>query len=70
MGRVCRKAKKFGYYFCEGNNPHLESDDIQFYKNGTVRVYIYAINCYYDGYYTIAKDRTPDQMYQIIEALK
>lgn len=64
------KAKKFGYYLCEGNNPYLESDDIQFYKNGKVCVYIYVKDYYYNRYYPIAWDRTPNQMNQLMEALR
>lgn len=64
---LCEKAKKFGYYLCGIDDSCLENDDIQFYKNGTICVYIY-VKGYYNGYYPIAWDRTPDQMWAIMEA--
>ena len=66
---LCEKAKEMGYKYWEGN-PHLTGDDIQFFKNGTVYVYIYVEDYYYNNYYPIAWDRTPDQMYQVMEALQ
>lgn len=66
----CEKAKKFGYYLCGIDDSCLESDNIQFFKNGTVCKYIYVEDDYYNKYYPIAWDRTPDQMYQIMVALR
>lgn len=66
---LCEKAKEIGYDYWH-DNPHLTGEDIQFFKNGTICAYICVEDCYYSNYYEIAYNRTPDQMYQIMEALK
>lgn len=68
---LCEKAKEMGYDYCE-DNPHLTVDNIRFYKDGTICLYIRVRDAYYSDsdYYKIAYNRTPDQMYQIMEALK
>ena len=66
---LCVKAKEMGYV-CWKDTPCLESDDIQFFKNGTVYMYIYVEDVSYNRHYPIAYGRTPEQMYQIMEALR
>lgn len=66
---LCKKAKEMGYEYWK-DNPHLTGDNIQFYKNGTICVYIYVEDGYYSDYYEVAWDRTPDQMLAIMEALR
>lgn len=62
---LCERAKEMGYYYWEYPKPNLSSDDIQFFKDGTVRMYAYE-----DDNYEIAHNRTPEQMYQIMKALQ
>ena len=68
--QLCAKAKELGYYLCGIDDSCLESDDIQFFKNGTVYMYIYVEDVSYNSHYPIAWDRTPEQMLAIMEALR
>lgn len=65
---LCEKAKEMGYYYWEYPKPNLANDNIQFFKDGTVRVYVYFEDD--SDYCEIAHNRTPDQMYQIMLALE
>ena len=66
---LCEKAKTLGYnlfyYFEDDDNMTevywLENEDLSFYENGQVEFSNGGI---------ISKDRTPDQMWQIMRALR
>lgn len=66
---LCEKAKEMGYEYCNCG-PYLTSDKFQFYKNGTICAYIYVADDYYSKHYEIAWDRTYEQMYLIMVALR
>ena len=61
---LCDKAKEMGYeLYCEDGLCYLENKniDLSFFEDGQIE-YMYG------G--VISEDRTPEQMYQIMKALK
>lgn len=71
---LCKKAKELGYVEVEKfpyGKPQMaivnEDVEIAFYKDGTVECEAYKDDCCGRPF---TRDRTPDQMWAIMEALK
>lgn len=71
---LCEKAKEIGYVEVEKfpyEKPQMaivnEDVEVAFYRDGTVECDVYNDDCCGKPF---TNDRTPDQMYQIMEALR
>lgn len=62
---LCKKAKEMAYFYCLINEHCIEFERrFVFFKDGEVCIDGYNDDC------IVATDRTYEQMYQIMEALK
>ena len=66
---LCEKAKEMGYDYWRGKS-YVSDGDYEFYKDGTIKAFAFVEDNYYSDFYEIAWNRTYEQMYQIMEALR
>lgn len=64
---LCKKAKEMAQYYCFFNEYYIEFERIfLFFEDGTIQVCIDAC----DDECVVARFRTYEQMYQIMDALR